>query len=185
MRRREFIALLGSAAAAAWPLAVHAQQPADKIPRIGFLGIRPTQPQEVPATITEPWRRTQSTSFAEPFREGLRQLGWSEGQNITIEYRWTEGQPDRAVALAKELVELGVDIIVAPTSPLTEAARQATNTIPIVFCVHGDPIGAGDVASLEHFPNGLNQVGFPRRRGSDSWGLLAKEASPHGPSPVL
>lgn len=82
------------------------------------------------------------------FRQGLRELGWIEGQNLTIEYRWAEGRFDRLPALAEDLVQRQVDVIVAPTSIYTGAARHATSTIPIVFASHADPIGSGHVASL-------------------------------------
>jgi putative ABC transport system substrate-binding protein len=84
----------------------------------------------------------------EAFRQGLRALGWIEGQNIVIEYRWAEGRFDRLPGLIAELIRLKVDLIVAPTSIYTGAAKQATSTIPIVFVSHADPIGSGHVASL-------------------------------------
>jgi putative ABC transport system substrate-binding protein len=86
----------------------------------------------------------------EAFREGLSALGYVEGRNLTIEYRWGQGKPERMLALAKELVRLKVDIIMAPSSIYTEAAKQATSTIPIIFMSHADPLGAGHVASLAH-----------------------------------
>ena len=124
MRRREFVALLGSAATSAlWPFAARAQQ-TGKVRRIGFL-----------------WDTPSAYADAiEAFRRGLRDLGWIEGQNITIEYRWADGKPDRMRELAEELVRLEVDILVAPTSIYTEAAKRATSTIPIIFMSHADPI---------------------------------------------
>jgi len=86
----------------------------------------------------------------EAFRQGLRDLGWVEGQNIIVEYRLTEGRFDRLPILVEELVRLKVDLIVAPTSIYTGAAKRATSTIPIVFASHADPIGSGHVASLAH-----------------------------------
>lgn len=100
--------------------------------RVGFLWDRPTV-----------WPHA-----LEAFRQGLRDLGWVEGRNLTIEYRWAEGRFDRLPALAAELVRLNVDVIVAPTSIYTGAARRATSTIPIVFASHADPINSGHVASL-------------------------------------
>jgi putative ABC transport system substrate-binding protein len=84
----------------------------------------------------------------EAFRQGLRELGYVEGRNITIEYRWAEGKPDRIRELAAELVKLKVDVIVAPSSIYTGAAKQATSIIPIVFMSHADPLGSGHVSSL-------------------------------------
>jgi putative ABC transport system substrate-binding protein len=100
--------------------------------RIGFLWDRPTV-----------WAHA-----LEGFRAGLRDRGWVEGRNITIEYRWAEGRFDRLPELAAELVRLKVEVIVAPTSIYTGAARRVTSTIPIVFASHADPIGSGHVASL-------------------------------------
>jgi putative ABC transport system substrate-binding protein len=130
MRRRDFIILFG-AAAAAWPPAGRAQQ-ATKLARIGFLGLAPA---------------AASTSRVEALRAGLRDLGWVEGKNIAIEFRWAErvGQLPELVA---ELVGMNVDIIFAPSSTFVEPARQATKTIPIVFAINADPVGLGHVASL-------------------------------------
>ena len=94
----------------------------------------------------------------EAFRQGLRDLGWVEGQNIVIEYRWTEGRFDRLPSLVEELVRLKVDLIVAPTSIYTGAVKRATSTIPIVFASHADPIGSGHVTSLAH--PGTNATGL-------------------------
>ena len=130
MRRREFITLLGGAAAA-WPLVARAQQ-AGKIYRIGFL-----------------WDSPDAFLDAlEAFRQGLRDLGYVEGRNIAIEYRWAEGKPERMRELAEELVRLKVDVIVAPSSIYTEAAKRATSTIPIIFVSHADPLGSRHVADL-------------------------------------
>jgi putative ABC transport system substrate-binding protein len=131
MNRRDFITFLGGAAG--WPLSAYGQQ-AGKVHRIGFLWEGPDVfPDEI-----------------EAFRQGLSALGYVEGRNLTIEYRWGEGKPERMPALAKELVRLKVDIIMAPSSIYTEAAKQATSTIPIIFMSHADPLGAGHVASLAH-----------------------------------
>ena len=128
MRRRDFIALLGSTVAA-WPLAARAQQSASKIPRIGIID---------PGAM---WDR---------LRQGLRDLGYVVGRNIAIEYRSTEETPDRLVAAATELARLPVDVMVTYGSPATQAAKQATATIPIVMTAIGDPVRAGFVASLAH-----------------------------------
>jgi ABC-type uncharacterized transport system substrate-binding protein len=130
MKRREFISLLGGASAA-WPLAVRAQQPA-KVARIGFLNLAPASA----------WSRR-----VEALRAGLRDLGYVEGKDIVIEFRWAE-TVEQLPELAAELVRLNVDVIFAPSSTFVEAARQATKTIPIVFSNHADPIGTGHVASL-------------------------------------
>ena len=109
-----------------------AQQKSD-LPRIGYLTV---------ASLSA------NKTRVEAFRQGLRALGWIEGQNIVIEYRWAEGRFDRLPGLIAELIRLKVDLIVAPTSIYTGAAKQATSTIPIVFVSHADPIGSGHVASL-------------------------------------
>ena len=119
-----------------------AAQQAGKVYRIGFLW-------DTPAV----WPHA-----LEAFRQGLRDLGWVEGQNIVIEYRWTEGHFDRLPSLVEELVRLKVDLIVAPTSIYTGAAKRATSTIPIVFASHADPIGSGHVASLAR--PGTNATGL-------------------------
>jgi putative tryptophan/tyrosine transport system substrate-binding protein len=126
VRRRQFITLLGGAAVA-WPLAAHAQQRSTKLPVIGIISDAPI------------W---------DNFRKGLRDLGYIEGQNIAIEYRFAEGRPDRLVAAATELARLPVDVMVTYASPATQAAKQATTTIPIVMIAIGDPVRAGFVASL-------------------------------------
>ena len=131
LKRREFITLLGGAAAA-WPLAVRAQQ-VGKVPTIGFLG--PNTP-----TVQRHWTAA--------FVQRLRELGWIEGRNIAIEYRWAEGRTDRAAEIAAEFVRLKVDIIVTSETPQVLAAKQATSVIPIVFATAGDPVGNNLVASL-------------------------------------
>jgi putative ABC transport system substrate-binding protein len=127
LKRRDFITLLGGAAA--WPLAARAQQQPAKLPTIGFLGAA------TPAT----W-----SVFIAAFVRRLRELGWIEGRTIAIEYRWAEGRNERYADIAAEFVRLKVDVIV--TSVL--AAKQATSLIPIVFAAAADPVGGGFVASL-------------------------------------
>jgi len=129
MRRREVMLLLGGAMTA--PLTARAQQ-AGKVYRIGFLG---DSPAVYPDAI-------------EAFRQGLRDLGYVEGRNIAIEYRWAEGKPERMRELAEELARLRVDVIIVPSSIYTEAAKRATSTIPIVFMGHADPVATGHVTSL-------------------------------------
>jgi len=130
MKRRDFITLLGGAAA--WPLAARAQQQPTQIPRIGYLGF------DTPAG---------SAPRVEALRAGLRELGYVEGKNILIEFRWAE-TVDQLRGLAGELAQSNVDIIFATSSTEVEPARQATKTIPIVFATHADPVGLGHVASL-------------------------------------
>jgi putative tryptophan/tyrosine transport system substrate-binding protein len=130
MKRREFITLLG---AAAWPLAARAQQP-DHMRRIGFLSLGPPSAQ---------------ASRVAALQAGLRDLGYIEGKNIIIEFRWAESE-DQLRDLAADLVRMNVDVIFAPSSTTVEFARQATKTIPIVFSNHADPVGIGHVASLAH-----------------------------------
>src|SRR5262245_24776167 len=129
MRRREFINLFG-AASAAWPFAARAQQP--KVPSIGALVIGNISPEEF-------WRE---------FQQGLRDLGYIEGQNIRFEFRSAEGHIDRLPELAAELVRLEVDVIVTWFTPTAVAAAKATREIPIVMAETGDPIGTGLVMSL-------------------------------------
>ena len=131
MRRRDFISIFGSAAVA-WPLAARAQQSA-KLPTIGFLG--PTTPS------------SESQHLA-AFVQRLRELGWVEGRDVTIEVRWAEGRDERYAQIANEFVRLKVDIILTHNTLPVLAAKQATSVIPIVFASAGDPVGTGIVASL-------------------------------------
>jgi putative tryptophan/tyrosine transport system substrate-binding protein len=129
MKRREFITLLGGAAAA-WPLVIRAQQ--SKIPTIGMLVLGSPEP----------------TSFLNAFRQGLQKLGYIDGQNIRLEIRSAEGKASQLPETAAGLVRLKVDIIVAWQTPAVTAAKQATNDIPIVMAGAGDPVGTGLIASL-------------------------------------
>ena len=130
MRRREFIAALG--ASAAWPLAARAQQRA-KVAHIGYLGL-----------ASASWHTPRVTAF----RAGLRDLGYTEGKNIVIVFRWAEGRYDQLPALVAELVRLDVDVIVTHTVPGAIAAKQATSTIPIVITAASDLLAFGLVESL-------------------------------------
>ena len=135
MDRRTFLAGAGAVLLAA-PLAAEAQQAGQVLPRIGFLGIADAK------SAAEPF---------EAFRQGLHELGWIEGQTITIEYRWANGQTERLPALATELVRVRSDVIIASGTIGVEAARQATSHIPIVIAaLLVDPVSAGFVASIAH-----------------------------------
>ena len=143
MRRREFITLAGGAVAA-WPLAARAQPPA-KVARIGYL-------------ITG--GLTGTPINVEPFRQGMRELGYSEGADFVIELRAAGGRIERLPSLASELVALKVDVIVAVATPAGRAAQQATTTIPIVVSTMGDPVGDGLVASLAQPGGNLTGTSF-------------------------
>jgi putative ABC transport system substrate-binding protein len=131
--RREFIALLGGAAAA-WPITSLAQQ-RGKMRTIGYMG------------STTP---SAQSAWTKPFLRGLDELGWAEGRNVAIEYRWGEGRNDRFAEIAAEFVRLNIDVIVTYSAAPVLAAKQATSVIPIVFAVAPDPVGSGLVASLAH-----------------------------------
>src|SRR5262249_1155952 len=130
LKRRDFITLLGGAAA--WPLAARAQQP-PKLPTIGFLG-----------------SATSAThgQLVAAFVQHLRELGWIEGRTVAIELRWAEGRTERYAEIAAEFVRLNVDVIVTAGTPPVVAAKQATSIIPIVFATVGDPVGSGLVKTL-------------------------------------
>jgi putative ABC transport system substrate-binding protein len=130
MRRRDLVALLG--AAITWPAGARGQQ---SIPEIGFLSTGSSESDNIPGRLIA-------------FRKGLVEMGYAEGQNVAIEYRWAESQYDRLPALATNLVQRQVSVIVTPGAPATFAAKAATSTIPIVFAHGIDPVQSGLVASL-------------------------------------
>jgi putative ABC transport system substrate-binding protein len=143
MRRREFITLLGGAAVTR-PLAARAQQPA-KLPTIGFLGAA---------------RPTAWSKWVGAFTQRLRELGWIDGRNVVIEYRWAEGRTERYAEIAAEFVRIKVDVIVTAGGAVP-TVKQATSVIPIVFGVANNPVEGGLVASLA-------------RPGGNATGLLAQ-----------
>ena len=163
MRRREFFAVLGSAAVA-WPLAARAQQ-ADKVRGIGYL-----------SSLAETDLDGQTWDSA--FRMGLTELGWIEGRNIHVEYRWAGGNVDRLRPFATELVGLKPEVIFTVSTPATAAAQAATRIIPIVFAAVSDPLGSRFVASMAT-PGG-NITGFMYIEASMSgkWLELIRQIMP-------
>jgi ABC-type uncharacterized transport system substrate-binding protein len=164
LKRREFITLLGGAAVA-WPIPVRAQQP-DRMRRIGVLmGYAESD--------------SEGQAFVAAFREGLQKLGWPEGRNIRIDFRWaTPTDAESRQRFAQELVALQPDLILSQSTPTTAALLQQTRTIPIIFALAVDPVGSGFVAS---FPRpGGNVTGFilmePTMAGK--WLELLKEVAP-------
>jgi putative ABC transport system substrate-binding protein len=163
MKRREFITLLGGAAAT-WPLAARAQQP-ERMRRIGVLMRGSADDSDEQARLTA-------------FLQGLQEWGWSDGNNVRIDVRWSAADSDRRRRYAAELVALSPDVILADTSAVVAALQQATQTVPIVFAGVIDPVGAGFVASLAR-PGG-NATGFASLDygTSGKWLELLKEIAP-------
>jgi ABC-type uncharacterized transport system substrate-binding protein len=162
MKRREFITLLGGAAA--WPLAARAQQP-ERMRRIGVL---------INLTADDPEGRARLAAFL----EGLRELGWTDGRNIQIETRFGGGDVGRIRAHAAELVALAPDVIVANTTPVTRAVRQATSSIPIVMAAVNDPVEQGLVSSLAHPGGNITGFMFIDFQMVGKWLEMLKEAAP-------
>ena len=138
-------------------------QPAGKVYRIGYLGY-PT--------------RSAESKHLEVFQQRLRELGYVEGQNLVIEYRWAEGKPDRLAELAADLVRLRVDVLAAVGNPSIVALKRATQTIPIVMVVAGDPVGAGLVRSLGRPGGNVTGLSNLAEGLSAKWLELLKEAAP-------
>jgi ABC-type uncharacterized transport system substrate-binding protein len=162
MRRREFISLLTSAVA--WPLAARAQQ-VSRVRRVCVL---------MGLAARDPGGQAQAGAF----KHGLQELGWTEGQNVRIEYRWTAGDIALTQTLAKELIDLAPDVLLATNTPTLETLQQAIRTIPIVFVGVEDPVGQGFIKSLAH-PDG-NVTGFMLFEFSlgTKWLALLKELVP-------
>jgi putative tryptophan/tyrosine transport system substrate-binding protein len=165
MRRRDFVALIGGAAVAC-PAAAHGQQP-ENVRRVGYLTGGMAGPEDTLAAA-------QTRALA----DGLRERGWVEGRNLTIDYRFGAGRLDRIRANASELIGLHPDAIVCTGGPALRALLDATRTIPIVFTTISDPVGAGYVTSLAH-PGG-NVTGFAVSESeiAGKWLELLKEIAP-------
>jgi putative tryptophan/tyrosine transport system substrate-binding protein len=161
MNRREVIAGLG---AAAWPLTARAQQ-AERVRRVGVLmGFDETDPE--------------AKDWLSAFMQGLVELGWSGGRNLRVDVRWAAGNIDRMRMFAKELVDLQPDVILVNSTPATAAVQRETRTIPIVFAVVGDPIGAGFVASLPRPGGNLTGFMFEETSLAGKWLELLTQIAP-------
>jgi putative ABC transport system substrate-binding protein len=163
MRRRDFITLLGGAAAA-WPLAARAQQ-GERMRRIGVL---------MSGAETDP----EYQARAAVFRQGLQQLGWAEGRNLQIDYRWAASDLDRMRSYATELVRMTPDVILAQSPPVVAAVRQQTSAIPIVFVQVSDPVGAGLIQSLAKPGGNLTGPTEYEFAMGGKWLELLKEIAP-------
>jgi len=163
MRRREFIKVLGGAAAA-WPVAARAQQP-DSVRRVGILISGAEADPEMHARVAA-------------IRKRLDTLGWSEGRNIRIDIRFGEGDPGRYSSLARTLVALQPDALIAYSTPIAAALRSETRTIPIVFVNVSDPIGSGLVASLARPGGNLTGLMLYEESITGKWLALLKEITP-------
>jgi putative ABC transport system substrate-binding protein len=164
MRRREFIKVVAGSAAS-WPLVARAQQSSERVRRILMLMGNAENDPNGPA-------------FIGAFRQSLQELGWTEGRNIRIDYRWAAGKPDRALTYATEVTTLAPDVVLANGTQVLTALQRATRRIPIVFVVVADPVGAGFVKNLAH-PGG-NITGFSTFEPEigSKWLELLKEIKP-------
>jgi putative tryptophan/tyrosine transport system substrate-binding protein len=163
MKRREFITLIGGAAA--WPLAARAQQPLTRLRKVGVLIGRPAEDPE-------------GQEYAAALNRGLHELGWSSPRNIEIEYRWHSGDAAKAGVLAKELVELDPDLLVANTTPSLAAVRQATRTTPIVFVGVADPVTQGFVQNLARPGGNITGFGLEEPEMGAKWVEVVREIAP-------
>ena len=164
MRRRDFFTLVGSGAAAAWPLMARAQQ-SDRMRRIGVL---------MPYAQNDPEIESRLTTF----RKALEQLGWLEDRNIQIDCRFASGSSSQFLPLARELLALQPDVIVAVTTPVAATLQRETRAIPIVFTSVSDPIGAGFVASLARPSGNLTGVLLYESGIMSKWLAMLKEIAP-------
>jgi putative ABC transport system substrate-binding protein len=163
MKRRDFITLLGGAAA--WPLAVRAQE-ADRIRRIGVLVALAEDDPEIKARLAA-------------FRQGLEKRGWSEGRNVSIDTSFApDSSADRVQVLARELIALQPDVIFAQTTPVVAALQRESRTIPIVFVNIADPIGSGFVASLPQPGGNITGVMLYEASVTGKWLAMLKEIAP-------
>ena len=163
MRRREFLGIMG-ASAVAWPFAARAQK-SDRVHRISVLVAHAKDDPQTKARLAA-------------FRQGLERRGWREGRNIHIEYRFAAGRTGRYKALAKELVALKPDVIVAQTTPIVAALQEESRSIPIVFVNVSDPIGSGFITSLAQPGGNLTGVMLYEEGITGKWLALLKEIAP-------
>jgi len=162
MRRRQFIAGLGSAAA--WPMAARAQR-GERVRRVGVLmGYDESDPE--------------GKARLSGFTQGLTELGWTEGRNVRMEVRWAADNVDRVRALAKELVDLKPDVILASNTPTTAALQRETRMIPIVFSAVSDPVGEGFIANISHPGGNITGVATIEASLTGKWLQLLTEIAP-------
>jgi putative ABC transport system substrate-binding protein len=163
VKRREFITLLGGAAAA-WPLAARGQQ-AERVRRVGVLMAVAESDADVRSGVAL-------------FQQRLQELGWNDGRNIRIDYRWGDADADRIQALAKELVDLQPDVLVAHSTPSAKGLLQATRSIPIVFLTVTDPLGQGLVASLSRPGGNITGISVFEFSLGTKWVEVLKQIAP-------